>query len=136
MLCLCTESCPLTSFAHTMCISIMVQTFQQLTGSRPTQVAERAESLPFLPYLWSLVISHPAATSSPLLVSSVPMTDSSSSVAPLIVSSPCSHYLFNIMPLISAECSLSQLACVIIYSFIIHSVHKHLFRTYSFPAWC
>lgn len=59
----------------------------------------------------------------------------SSSVTPLIISSSCFCCLFDVMPVIVIRCSLSQLALVIIHSFIIHSIHKHLFRAYSLSTW-
>jgi hypothetical protein len=59
-----------------------------------------------------------------------------SSALPLIVSLLRSYCLFKVMPVIVTRCSLSQLALIIIHSFIIHSIHKHLFRAYSLSKWC
>lgn len=67
MLCLCIESCLPTSFPRAVHISFLVQTFQKHICSLPAHVADY---LLFLSaYLWSFLISHPTATSSPLQVS-------------------------------------------------------------------
>lgn len=87
--------------------------------------------------LWPLGISHPPASSSPLLVSQTMFQ-----LCLLLCSSPdhlfplASVLPFDVKPMIVTRCSLSQLALVIIHSFIIHSVHKHLFRAYSLSTSC
>lgn len=132
MLCLYTESCLPTLFPHLVPIPSLVETSQQLTGLLPAL----ADCLPLLLYTVALGDFPPPATS-PLLVSQT--------MFPLRLLLCSSHdHLFplasvlplDIMPMIVTRCSLSQLALVIMHSFIIHSVHKHLFRACSLSTSC
>lgn len=125
MLCLCTESSLPTSFPHILCISFLAQAFQKHVDSLSVHVAVASNPCHICGLWWFPILL--------LRFVSQQCNYTSSSVAPLIIF--CSHCLFNGMPVTVTRCSLSKLE-LIIYSVIIHSIHKHFFKAYVLPAWC
>lgn len=134
MLCLYTESCLPTLFPHMVHIPSLVETSQQLTGSLPALVSG---CLPVVLYTVALGDFPP-----PCYIFSSSGLPAMFQLRLLLCSShdhlfPLASVLpLNIMPMIVTRCSLSQLALVVMHSFIIHSVHKHLFRAYSLSTSC
>lgn len=120
---------------HTWCTSLLWQRLPSSSLARFLLLLLITSQSCYL--LWPLVISHPPASSSPLLVSQTTFQ-----LHLLLCSSPdhlfplASVLPFDVMSIIVTRRSLSQLALVIIHSFIIHSVHKHLFRAYSLATSC
>lgn len=119
---------------HTWCTSLLWQRLPSSSLARFLLLLLIASQFCYL--LWPLVIFHPPASSS-LLVSQTTFQ-----LRLLLCSSPdhlfplASVLPFDVMSIIVTRRSLSQLALVIIHSFIIHSVHKHLFRAYSLSTSC
>lgn len=131
MLCLCTESCRPTSFPNGAHISCLVD-FPAVRWLSSCSSCW----LPPIPAIycgpwWFLILPLHLLFWSPKQCSNYV----SSSVTPLIISSPGSCCLFKVMPMIVTRCWLSQSALVMIHSFIIHSIHKYLFTDYSLPTW-